>query len=74
MSIVAETLSVPEIHCGNCKESIEGALGGLSGVVRAEVSVDEKTVQVEWDDTVVDRPAITAAIVDQGFDVAEPAG
>jgi copper ion binding protein len=63
-------LSVPEIHCGHCKSSIEGAVGALAGVAAAEVDVDARTVAVAFD-----APAtlqrIVAAIEDQGYDVPE---
>lgn len=64
------TLSVPAIHCDNCKSSIEGALGGLEGVDRAEVSVEDKTVTVAYDDGAVGMDRIRETIEDQGFDVA----
>jgi copper chaperone len=64
------TLSVPAIHCDHCKSSIEGALGGLEGVASAEVSVEEKTVTVAFDETAVGMDAIKETIEDQGFDVA----
>ena len=64
------TLSVPDIHCDNCKSSIEGALGGLAGVSTAEVSVEEKTVTVAYDDAAVGMDRIRETIEEQGFDVA----
>ena len=64
------TLSVPSIHCDNCKNSIEGALGGLDGVDRAEVSVEDKTVTVAYDDGAVGMDRIRETIEEQGFDVA----
>lgn len=63
------TLSVPGIHCDHCKNSIEGALGGLAGVSSADVSVPERTVTVDFDDEAVDLEAIRDAIEGQGFDV-----
>jgi copper ion binding protein len=63
------TLSVPDISCGHCKSSIEAAVGGLDGVSRVEVSIDAKTVDVEFDDA-TDLAAITTAIEDQGYEVA----
>ncbi len=60
------TLSVPEISCGHCKETIEGAVGVLDGVALAEVDVDAKTVTVDGGD----RAAIIGAIEGAGFDVA----
>jgi copper chaperone len=64
------TLSVPDISCGHCKMSIEGALNELTGVASAEVHIDPKTVDVEWDEASVDLDAIVTAIEDQGYEVA----
>jgi copper chaperone CopZ len=64
------TLSVPAIHCDNCKNSIEGAVGGLAGVTSADVSVPDKTVTVAFDEASVGLDAIRVASEEQGFDVA----
>ncbi len=64
------TISVPSIHCDNCKNSIEGALNGLDGVTSAEVSVPDRTVTVAFDDADVELAQIREAIEEQGFDVA----
>lgn len=63
------TISVPAIHCDNCKTSIEGALEILSGVESAEVSVEDRRVTVSYDESQVDIEGIRTAIEDQGFDV-----
>jgi copper chaperone len=68
--VTTTTLSVPAIHCDHCKSSIEGALGGLEGVSSAEVSVEEKTVTVSFDEVAVPMALIKETIEDQGFDVA----
>lgn len=64
------TLSVPEIHCHHCKMSIEGALGQVAGVSKAEVDVPNATVAVAFD-----APAtmndLVAAIEGQGYEVAK---
>jgi copper chaperone len=62
------TLSVPEIHCGHCKMSIEGALSALDGVKSAEVNVEATTVTVGFDSP-ASIEAIISAIEDQGYDV-----
>jgi copper chaperone len=63
------TISVPDISCGHCKSSIEGALQPLDGVTAAEVSIDARTVDVAFDDpTTLDE--IVAAIEAQGYEVA----
>lgn len=63
------TLHVPGIHCGNCKSAIEGALSELGGVRSAEVSVEERTVTVDYDESAVDRAAVEHTIVEQGYDL-----
>ena len=63
------TLLVPDISCGHCKSSIEGAVAPMDGVARAEVSVSKRTVDVEYDPAQVDLAAIVSAIDDQGFEV-----
>ena len=64
------TLNVPDISCGHCKSSIEGAVAPLDGVVTAEVTIDAHTVDVSFDEAAVDLEAIITAIEDQGYDVA----
>jgi copper ion binding protein len=63
------TLSVPEISCDHCKNSIEGAVGELTGVDTVEVAIDTRTVDISFDSpTNVD--AVVAAIEGQGYEVA----
>ena len=63
------TLSVPDISCGHCKSSIEGALTPMAGVTKAEVAIDAATVDVEFDAPAT-LDAIVEAIEDQGYEVA----
>lgn len=64
------TLSVPDISCGHCKSSIEGAVAPLEGVESAEVTIEAKTVNVSFDESLVHLDAIITAIDDQGYEVA----
>ena len=70
-AMATTTISVPEIHCDHCKMSIEGAVGSLEGVDSAEVSVPERNVTVAYDDTALSLDEIKAAIVEQGYELAE---
>ena len=63
------TLLVPDISCGHCKSSIEGAVTSMDGVARVEVSISERTVDVKYDPAQVDLAAIVSAFDDQGFEV-----
>ena len=64
------TLNVPDISCGHCKSSIEGAVNELAGIDKVEVHIEERTVDVAFDDTALDLAAIVEAIEDQGYEVA----
>ncbi len=64
------TLSVPDISCGHCKSSIEGAVSPMDGVTKAEVSISDRTVDVEFDPDTVELNAIVEAIDGQGYEVA----
>ncbi len=63
------TISVPDISCGHCKSSIEGALQPLDGVTSAEVSIEGRTVDVAFGDPAT-LDDIVAAIEAQGYEVA----
>jgi len=49
MTQITTRLAVPDIHCPRCKESIEGAVGGLDGVAGVDVDVAAKVVTVTHD-------------------------
>ena len=63
------TLSVPEISCGHCKSSIEGAVSPLDGVDRVEVHIEARTVDLDYDGSDATFDAIVAAIEEQGYEV-----
>ena len=65
------TMSVPEISCGHCKSSIEGAVSSLNGVNKVEVHIEERTVELDYDGTDATFDAIVAAIEEQGYDVPD---
>lgn len=64
-----EIISVPEIHCGHCKASIEGALSPLDGVSEAVVDVEATTVSVTYEADKVSRDTLVATIEGQGYEV-----
>ena len=64
------TLTVPDISCSHCKDSIEGAVGELAGVDDVNVAIEPKTVTVAYDEATASLEEITAAIEAAGYDVA----
>ncbi len=63
------TLSVPEISCGHCKSSIEGAVSPLDGVDKVVVHIEARTVDLDYDGSDATFDAIVAAIEEQGYEV-----
>ena len=63
------TLSVPGISCETCRQAIEGAVGGLSGVSAVSVDIPARSVTVSYN-APADRSLIDRAIDDAGYDVA----
>jgi copper chaperone len=68
--MTTERFNVPEVSCAHCKSTIEGALEPLAGIEQAEVDIDGKTVNVSFDEAVVDRTAVVRAIEASGYAVA----
>ena len=63
-----KTLLVPDISCGHCKSSIEGAVKSLKGVSKVEVDVDKKQVKVVFEPPEA-IAMIVEAIEDQGYQI-----
>ncbi|QGH35533.1 copper chaperone CopZ [Gracilibacillus salitolerans] len=63
-------LKVQGMTCGHCKASVEGALLELAGVSKAEVNLEEGTVDVSYDETDVSIEAMHEAVEEQGYDIA----
>jgi copper chaperone len=70
LTVVSEVLLLaPEIHCDQCKTSIEGAVGIIEGVQAVEVAIADATVKVAYDDSRVELGSIKKVIEEQGYAV-----
>lgn len=63
------TISVEGMNCGHCKAAVEGALGKLDGVIKAEVNLAAKNVTVEFDSSKVQEDQLKNEIEEAGYDV-----
>lgn len=61
---------MPDISCEHCKETLEGAVGGLDGVSSVAVDVQWRVVTVTHDPANASAESMAATIEDQGYDVA----
>jgi copper chaperone len=62
-----EILSVPDASTIHSKETIEGALGALAGVIDASVDLNAKRVTVVFEEGEVDRGNIMRVIEEVGY-------
>ena len=58
------TLSIPEMNCGHCKASVEGAVQGLDPAAKVTVDLQAHTAKIE---TSADAAALIAALDEVGF-------
>ena len=61
-------------NCGMCKNTIEKAANGIDGVENATWNVDEKKVDVSFDDTKTNEMEIHKAIAASGYDTEKVIG
>ena len=64
------TLNIGSMTCGGCVKSVTRILEGVSGVAKAEVSLEHKNAVVEFDPAQTNPAALIEAVEDGGFDAA----
>ena len=65
-----KTVSVPNIACGHCVNTIERELSELDGVQGVSANQESRTVAVQWDAGVTDWPEVEALLDEIGFPAA----
>lgn len=65
----AEITFAVSVHCDNCKKKIENSLPHEKGVKDLKVSVEEKTVWVQFDPIQTNVATLRTAIEKNGFEV-----
>ena len=61
-------------NCGMCKMTIEKAANSVEGVSSAVWDVDQKKIDISFDDGKIDALAIHEAIAASGYDTEQVAG
>ncbi|HAT62342.1 MAG TPA: copper resistance protein CopZ [Prevotella sp.] len=61
-----KTFSVNGMKCDNCKAKVEGALMAVDGIKNAVVSLSDKNVTVEYDETRVNAEQMKNAVDNSG--------
>ena len=65
------TLTAPDISCGHCVATVQGAVGALDGVRSVLADAETKRVAIAFDPSRVSLPQIEAALDDAGYPVAK---
>lgn len=69
MSKETTILNVEGMSCQHCENAVKKAVSALSGVENVAVSLEDKTVTVDYAKDSVTLEDIKEAIEDQGYDV-----
>ncbi len=65
------TLTIPNMHCDHCLESIQEAVSRLAGVEQVAGDPGRQTVTVAYHEGIADPDGIRTAIIERGFRVAD---
>lgn len=66
-----KNFSVTGMTCSACSAGIERTVGKLKGVQSVNVSLMGESMRVEYDETVLSRESIMAAVIDLGYGISE---
>ena len=60
-------LNIEGMHCTGCSTRLEKVLNNVDGVEGAKVSLEEKKVDIKYDETQVSEKELIEAVEDAGF-------
>jgi copper chaperone len=69
--MVNKKFFVEGMSCGHCVATIKKAVGGLAGILNVDIILDNKEVNIEFDDSKVELGVISSKIKEAGFDVID---
>ncbi|MBH1940149.1 copper chaperone CopZ [Mobilitalea sibirica] len=62
-------LKVNGMSCSHCENAVKKAVGTMDGVDKVTVSLEDKVVVVDYDNSIVSLDKIKEEIEDQGYEV-----
>lgn len=66
-----KVIGVNGMSCSNCEKAIKNALTNLEGVRNVAVDLEEATVTVNFDESVITLGDLRVEIENQGYDVLQ---
>ena len=67
--MTTKTLKVEGMSCDHCTQAVTRAVRALAGVQQVEVSLQKKSAEVRWDESVLAEADLAAAIEGEGYQV-----
>lgn len=64
-------IKIEGMHCEGCSKRLTKVLNNVEGVKSAEVSLENKLADIEYDETVAKLEDLYEAIEDAGFEVVK---
>ena len=65
-------MAVKGMHCASCSSRIENALSSLNVISKVSVNLATETMDLEWDENVVDINTIAERVKNLGFELIIP--
>jgi len=69
--MTSKIMQVEGMSCEHCRMAVTRAVGELTGVQTVEVSLENNTAAVDFDEKRVSLEAIKQAIEEQGYEVPD---
>ncbi len=66
-----KTVSVPNISCGHCVNTVQNEVGELEGIRSVKADQDSKQVTIEWDNPPQTWSGISALLKEIGYPAKE---
>ena len=66
-----KVLNVEGMTCQHCVQTVTETVGKMTGVEKVEVRLGQKEVTIDFDELQTQTEAISAQIVEAGFEVIE---
>ena len=66
-----KVLNVEGMTCQHCVQTVTETVGKMTGVEKVDVSLEQKEVTIDFDELQTQTEAISAQIIEAGFEVIE---
>jgi copper ion binding protein len=67
--MTSKTVRIEGMSCHHCTEAVTRAVKSLAGVERVEVSLQKKSAEVRYDESLLGEAELAAAIEGEGYQV-----